>query len=242
MGLLATNKKYIIENETGKEQLKTNSSPLYYFGKIKRRGRFTVMLGMIISIVVLIIIFMIIANLLYVSFAKMSGRIKDFCEDMEVSASITPVLLILFGIWFIYEFSHTWWVGAICIALPILSWVGAAGLNIWKVVLAKILGFPIFAALVLLSLISANQKSKTKNNWDGTQTTYTYSFPEEIETGNWQLKRVYFLGGINFYENFDGTRCLVRHKHTLSFDDVQYDVTPLYNINDPKPSWIRWLY
>lgn len=194
------------------------------------------------GIFIAILIFMIIASFLYDCFAIISCHIKDFCEYMGVSASITPVIIVLLGWVLLFTFPHIWWVGALCIALPVFAWFGTAGVNIWKVVLVKILGFPIFAALVLFSLISGHQKTKRKKNWDGTETTYTMLFPAEINTGEWKLKSVYSLGGVEFYENYDGTRCLVDHKQTLSFRDVQYKITPLYNINNPKPLWIRWLY
>lgn len=199
-------------------------------------------MGFIIFLVVVIIAFFIVTNIFYTVFAGIQCRIKDLCEHLGVSTAVTPVLIVFVGILFLTGPLKYWWVGVICVAIPVAYWLFKAGLNIWKVIIVKILGFPIFVSLNILHIICGHQKSRKRNNWDGSRTIYTLLFPTEIETDEWQLTHTYTIAGAHFYTNEDGRMCLVNHKRTGDYLDIQYDVTPLYNTNDPKPWWIKWLY
>lgn len=196
----------------------------------------------LIFLVVLIIAAMIVANLFYTVFAGLQCRIKDLCEQLGVSTAVTPVLIVFVGILFLTGCPQDWWIGAVCIAIPVGYWLIKTGTNIWKVIIVKILGFPIFVSLTILNIICGHQKSRTRSHLDGSRTVYTLLFPSEINTGEWQLTHTYTIAGAQFYQNEDGRMCLVNHKYSSKYYDVQYDITPLYNVNDPKPWWIRWLY
>lgn len=213
-------------------------------------------MGTIIIILVVLVLFFIVAAVLYKQVAKFTGRIKDYCAYKGVSASFLPIVVMAVGIGFIITYAGMsdsigdffskgvgMWLSVAAVAIPVLILLFKSGLSFWKVIILRILVFPFFIVQGILGAVSGHEKRKTKRNWDGSQTEYYYRFPAEIYTEDgWELEFVYNLAGTRYYEHSDGTRCIVHHKHTMSFEDVQYDVIPLYNVNYPAPWWIRWMY
>lgn len=203
-------------------------------------------MGTILLLLVVLVVFFMVMGALYRQTSKLVGRIKDYCIYKNTTASCYPILLMLIGVVWILMFNNNIGMmlpGIVMIALPILWQLFKSGGDFWKVLIMKAIAFPIFLAQLIFGVLGgSHRKSKTKNNWDGSKTTYTWLMPERIVQDGWDLQLVYNMGGVEYYENYDGMRCIADHKQTIGWENVQYDIKPLYNVREPLPGWIAWLY
>jgi hypothetical protein len=219
------------------------------------------MYGFIFLVVFLVVLF-IVMGAVYRKTAKIMGRLNDFFITKRSKLSCMAAIVFLIGLaWFMfqlsikreiglgltYNFMNTLFPGIVIMALPFLWLFIKYRADFWKVLIVKAIALPLLTVNAVSGFFGSHRKKAGKTirkNYKGDiiETHYSWAMPERIVQDGWDMRHLYQLGHADYYENYDGMRCLAEHKHTLARDDVRYDIFPLYNINDPLPNWIRWLY
>lgn len=200
------------------------------------------------TVLTLLVLFVVVVVVLMVAHrlcAVVACRLTDYSMAKNTTISFMPILFMLVGWFFFYQF----WndivcvvIASLCIIIPLVNQFRTSGWSFWKVLIARLIGLPFFAVTMLLSLIFVRDKEKTVANWDDTQTTYSWVRPAHIEAGDWEINYAYDIGGLEVYESTDGMRCMVSFAPTLGWTNIKFDVIPLYNVKKPLPFWIAWLY
>ncbi len=193
-----------------------------------------------------------VATLVRIQTSKILGRLQDYADvkKMDLSAAGT-IFFLAIGL-FLLSFPDQALIGVgILGALSAYYFVKYKG-DFWKIIIVKIIAIPVILIDFIAGMIVGHQAGSTHTReykrYDGRKvietTHFTVGFPAHIDTGNWSLDYVYELGYSRVYENYDGMRCLVDHSRKLlkGNEGYDYDIVMLYNINDPLPGWIRWLY
>jgi hypothetical protein len=214
--------------------------------------------GFIIVIAVLVVLFLILASI-YKKVTRIMGRLNDFFITKKSSLSGTSAFIFLIG-FFVLLFnitrmnSNVWFSfrdnilpGLVLMGLPLLWLLIRYRGDFFKVFIVKLITIPVCIVFMITYLFVGHRKEKVVERTNisrtrGTRTTYRYKWPSEIIQGEYALSYVYNVFGAQYYENYDGTRCVVEHKRTLTFNNLQYEVYPLYNVSDPLPRWVAWLY
>lgn len=199
----------------------------------------------LLRLVPLILLVLFALKIIHKVSARIACRIKDFGEAKNTSVSFSPIVFILFGFVLVVNFPRsmaTVLVGSAFVAVPVIWQIRKNGLDFWKILLVRIIGFPFFLAMMFTSAIFVRDKSKTIVDWSGTEVTYVWARPDHIVEGEWVINHVYDIACWQIYESTDGMRCMVGHVPTLRFSDVRQDVMPMYNVKGPLPKWIAWLY
>lgn len=211
-------------------------------------------MGSFLFFIGVIVIFLLAMRAVNKKSAVLVARIYDCCRHHNCSTNIFPALIVAFGLlnivfnivvvtavgssMFLLPAMGT---GLALMALPILLLLPRHGLRFWKVLMLKFMLIPV--ALVNFGsniLGGSHQKSKRVKHIGG-ETEYYYAIQEYIVQDGWQLQFLYSFGN-DYYMNADGTVCIVDHRQTLRFEDLVYEIQPLFNVNDPLPKWIRRLY
>lgn len=212
-------------------------------------------MGTLILIVAVIAVLFIVMRAINTKTSLLAGRIYDCCLARKCSANVMPPILIFIGVMILVQqmiwsmqmglgigFGGMSQLGLLLAGVPLLWLLLRHRLGFWKVLILKTILLPVVAAQLISYVFGGgHHKSKTVTNWDGSKTEYSYKMAPYIEQDGWQLRYVYTLGS-DYYEHVDGTRCIVDHERTMTFNNLVYAIRPLYNINEPAPGWIRWLY